>query len=237
MGVFDTAIKRAAEAIVDNGAAFIVGTNRILPLAYMYKVAVTSMTDGYVGIPRMSLRRVPFVASDILGDAVGNDAISSGTDIIVNTSDSISGAATPTTAWFTGTDAGFTAAARYLYIPVAPTWGSVHVGIFDNLDASVVYTLYGLTSSSNDTIALSGTPIKLDEVTLGASSGTQQSVTFGMLPIGLAGAGDTPGTTGGGYYRFVPAISLGWRYLGLKIAPATDPTSGGLRIRVYRSSL
>lgn len=237
MGIFDSAIKRAAEAIVDNGAAFVVGTNRILPSAFMFKAAVTTMTDGYVGIPRMSQRRVPFISPDAQGDALGDDAIQSGTDIVANTSDSVSGATTPTTAWFTGSDAGFTAAARYIYIPLATTWASARIGIFDSLDASVTYTLYGLSSSSNGTSSLSGTPIKLDEVTLGATSGTHQSVTFGMLAVGLAGATDTPGATGGGYYRAVPGIGLGWRYLALKIVPASDPTSGVLRIRTYRASL
>jgi len=237
MSVFESAIKRAAEAVVDNGAAFIAGANRILPSAFLYKIAVPLMTDGYMGAPRMSQRRVPYIAPDYQADAIGDDAIQANTDIITNTSDSISGATTPTTTWFTGSDAGFTATARYVYIPLSPIWTTARIGVFDSLNASVTYTLYGLTSSANDTTAVSATPILLDLCVMGSTSGTFQAVNFGMLPLGLAGATDTPGTTGGSYYRSVPGIGLGWRYLALKIEPATDPTSGVMRIRVYRSSL
>lgn len=230
-------IHLANEAVQDNADAFIAGTNMIIPVSYFSKDAVELMTDGRTGTPRMSKRRVPLIALDVAEDALGDDAIQANTDIKTNTSDSISGATTPTTAWFTGSDAGFTAAARYIYIPMAPYWSVARIGIFDSLNAAVTYTLYGLTSSANDTTAISSAPVKLDECTLGANSGIFQSIHWGMLALGAAGAGDTPSTTGGAYYRQVAALALGWRYLAIKVLPNADPSSGVLRIRIYRASV
>jgi hypothetical protein len=204
--------------------------------------AVTDLVTGRAGRVRISPRRGVIVSPDGRTDSIGSDAVPGAglTDVTCNTTDSISGASAPTTAFFNGADGGFGDAARYVYIPMAATastlWESIRISIFDNLDTATVYTLYGLTLASNDTSSLSGAPVVLDVVTLGGTSTTQQSVTFGVLDVGAAGATAAPGSTGGNYYRTVPALAAGWDRIAIKIDPTGDPTSGGVRLRLRRSN-
>lgn len=229
-------VRKIVGTIADNVAAFVTGTDEAIPTAWLYKIAVPKMTDGRAGIPRMSVNRVPLATADYREDNIGDDSVPL-TDIVVNTSDLISGvggAVTPTTAWFTAAEIG--AGTRYIYIPMAG-WPSAKITVFKSLSAATTVTLVGLSAAANDTVAISAGPIKIDEVTLGATDGTFQQVTFGMYELGAAGSPDTLGTTGGSCYRKATAIGGGWHWLALKITTATDPAAGVFRARVQRSSL
>lgn len=234
MSIFDTAIKRIQGLGADDGPASAAGYPVPMGATYQYQV-VNSVNHDDIGLVRMTARRGLHVAPDIAEFRMSTALIYAG-DIVGNaTSDSISAAATPIEAFFDGTAVGFTGDPRYLYIPMAE-WSSARISVFDDLNASTAYSLYGLQQGCNDTATLSAAPVLLDTVTLACDDGSQQAVTFGVLNVGLAGADDTPAAVIGSYYRSVPAIAAGWDYLALKIDPGADPTSGEVQVRVYRST-
>lgn len=206
-----------------DGAAFTAGSSYVWPgLAGVYQSTVDVLTAGQRGLARLTSRRAVLVAGDYRSDTLRTSDITSGTDILGNTTGLVPGA-TLTGAFFDGTDVGFGAAARYVYIPVSD-WKNITIGIVHSLGVDVTLQVSGLMGGSGGHNLTGGANVVLY---------TSVIATGSELFLGATAAG----TGAGAAWVSVPAFSNPpFKYLSLKFTPASDPASGELRVFVDRRS-
>jgi hypothetical protein len=196
----------------------------LYPLAgiYMAENSIDSIDDGDIGRARISQRRVLLTQRPHLWAHAVSSTVTQAQDFetrVDGDSHSVSDWSAAATDWFSGADAGFGAVPRCLrFFMASRGFEKAHISIQQTLGVNCTVELQAITGAIGNSLCV----VKLDEVTL-ATAGTVQWTPFAVGAAGNANA------------RTVPAIMSPCMYLCLKFTPASDPSSGALRVEVMRN--
>ena len=153
---------------------------------------------------------------------------SSATDVTVSVTTARSGYYTPDAAFYDGSDAGFSASARWLkyelYAGEAVGFNATNplLTFYNGLGVSVTLKLYGVVAYTLNSPAFPNL-VQLESVTV-ANAGSAYFIGY-----------EAGGTPGAGVYA-VPAMHGPWQALILEITPASDPSSGYFRFFAAKTS-
>lgn len=185
---------------------------------YVSTDANTVSTDT-AAMPRMTQYRETIVAPNVFrAQYFDNSAIANPTDITVGTTNWYTGSG-PTTAFFNGSDVGFTASTRFVQIPMHRFSRGVTVGIFNALGVSLTVHLRVRITSYNTSNAANGWRV------FSGSASNNTYIHFSPMPLHASAQPE---------WNYVPQLNSPMEALVLELTPASDPSSGYFILTVGR---
>lgn len=190
-----------------------------LPVAGVYQATVDEIDDGDVGRVRLSKRRAQVLVPDFHSVVMYSLSVAGYGDIEVSTTGELSGYAAPTTAFFNGTDVGFTGETRWVKIPMAVAgWRDCSM-IFQNaLGVNCQFTVKGMTTWDTNWLTL----YSVYSATVNSAGST------GVAPYATG--------TGGVAWVAVPALANPFAHFIVELDPVSDPSSGFIALSIARRS-
>lgn len=181
--------------------------------------AASGMSATKTGRVRMTGQRELLVAPRVRWAFTDSSDVGSIADLTGSTTNAYSGFATMATTFFNGSDVGFTAATRWIRIPMLEFVRGVIIGFYHNLGVNVAVNLRADLTGKNSSATVQR-PV-IDAVTV-ASGGFAW---FSPFPL-AEGANAS--------MRYVPMLNMPMYFVLLEITPASDPTTGQMIVAVAR---
>lgn len=187
---------------------------------YISPQSVTELATSERGVARVTPRRAILMAADQMDNYASSSTVASIGDIMATTTAVNGTFVAATAAFFDGSDAGFGATARYIKIPMIG-WRGIGFTVYHTLGSNLTVDLYAAFSAGNS--LASQALIKLASATLATGS----TLAFGPFAGGSGASAN---------YFVCEALQTPMAQLHIGFTPASDPSSGEIRIFVTRRS-
>ena len=192
----------------------------VIPSAMYVSDDIDAVTADTVNTLRMTQYRELIVAPNMVRNQFFSNAIvPSPTDIQGSTSGWYTGYGTMAATFFDGSDVGFTAATRYIQIPMYRFARGCQVGLFNNLGVSLGVKLRARLTSYNTSNVSNGWHI------YDGSVATANYLMFSTMPLHA---------TANAAWNYLPQLNSPMDALIIELTPASDPTTGYITLAVGR---
>ncbi len=192
----------------------------VLPQATYVADDFDAVSADDAGNPRMTQYRELIVApNSARTQYFSNGVIPSATDIVVGTTSWYNTFVTATTAFFDGTNGAFTAAARWIVIPMRRFARGATIGILNNLGTGLGINIRAQIADYTTSNAANGPKIYTGSIN--AASYWYAS------PLPLGASVDTG-------MVYLPQLSIPMERLVIELTPDADPSTGYIVLAVAR---